>query len=38
MLTPKRGDTLLRITPPSGEREGYCQAGTVDRVDGDTID
>mgnify|MGYP000858116145 CR=1 FL=1 len=38
MLTPKRGDTLVRITPPSGGREGYSQAGTVDRVDDDTID
>ncbi len=38
MLTPKRGDTLVRITPPSGGRDGYSQAGTVDRVDEETID
>lgn len=38
MLTAKQGDTLVRITPPSGGREGYSQAGTVDRVDDDTID
>jgi hypothetical protein len=38
MLTPKIGDTLLRINPPSDGREGYSQAGTVDRMTEDTIE
>lgn len=38
MLTPKLGDTLFRITPPSDGREGYCQAGTVEQVDDEAID
>lgn len=37
-LNPQRGDTLVRITPPTGGRPGYSQAGTVDRVTDETIE
>ena len=38
MLSPKIGDFLLRVTPPSGGKEGYSQAGVVDSIDDETID
>ena len=37
-ISPRPGETWLRITPPSGGLPGYSQAGTVDRVTETTIE
>jgi hypothetical protein len=38
MLNPKRGDTMVRVVPPSEGSAAYAQSGTVDKVTADTIE
>ena len=37
-ITPRPGETWLRITPPSGGQPGYSQAGTVEQVTETTVE
>lgn len=37
-LNPRRGETWLRITPPSDGQPGYSQAGTVEQVTETTVE
>ena len=37
-LTPRPGETWLRITPPIGGQPGYSQAGTVEQVTDTTVE
>jgi hypothetical protein len=38
MFSTKKGDTLLRVTPPSNGFSGYCQAGVVSMVTDEFIE
>jgi hypothetical protein len=38
MMTPERGDTMVRVVPPIDGAVAYVQAGTVDKVTADTIE
>lgn len=38
MFSPKKGDTLLRITPPYDGFAGYSQAGVVSNVTDEFIE
>lgn len=38
MLSPKVGDTMVRLIPPVDGTPAFIQTGTVDRVTDDTIE
>ncbi len=38
MLSPKVGDTMVRVIPPVDGTPGFTQTGTVDRVSDETIE